>query len=228
MSDLASEANRLEELLLARHSCRAFLPASLPERDLETLFRIAQRTPSWCNTQPWQIVLLSDGARDRLSAALLAADSAGEQRSDLPAPDGYRGIYQERRRESGYHLYASLEIDREDFGRRTAQARENLRFFGAPHVAVITTDRLLGTYGAVDCGGYIATLLLAAESLGIAAVPQAAVAMHSDAVRRVLGLPEDRVVVAAVSLGFKDMSHPANSHRTSRASVTEAVTHFRD
>ncbi len=54
---------------------------------------------------------------------------------------------------------------------------ENYRFFGAPHVAIITSDKALGVYGAVDCGGYVSTLLLAAESLGIAAVPQAAVAM---------------------------------------------------
>jgi proline dehydrogenase len=36
--------------------------------------------------------------------------------------------------------------DREASGR---QARENFRLFGAPHVAIVTTDAALGTYGAV-------------------------------------------------------------------------------
>jgi nitroreductase len=219
-------ANGLERLLLERHSCRAFLPGSVPEQDLERLFRMAQRAPSWCNTQPWQVTLVSGAARDRLSEALLAAATAGERGSDLPAPAGYTGVYRERRRESAYQLYASLDIERENFERRTAQARENLRFFGAPHVAVITTEHLLGPYGVLDCGGYISTLLLAAESLGVAAIPQAAIAMHSDAVRRVLGLSGNRLVVAAVSLGIKDESHPANSYRTSRADSSEAMHRF--
>lgn len=215
--------NGLERLLRERHSCRAFLPGSLPEQDLERLFRMAQRAPSWCNTQPWQVTLVSGAARDRLSKALLAAASTGQRGSDLPAPAGYTGVYQERRRESAYQLYASLEIERDDLERRTAQARENLRFFGAPHVAVITTERLLGSYGVLDCGGFISTLLLAAESLGVAAIPQAAIAMHSDVVRQVLSLPENRLVVAAISLGLKDESHPANSFRTSRADSSEAM-----
>jgi len=188
---------------------------------------MAQRAPSWCNTQPWQVTVVSGAARDRLSKALLAAASAGERGSDLPAPAEYTGVYQERRRESAYQLYASLEIERDDLERRTAQARENLRFFGAPHVAVITTERLLGQYGVLDCGGFISTLLLAAESLSMAAIPQAAIAMHSDVVRQVLSLPENRLVVAAISLGIKDESHPANSFRTSRADSSEAMYHSR-
>ena len=78
----------------------------------------------------------------------------------------------------------------------------NFSFFGAPHVAVISCDRDLGTYGAVDCGGYVGTRLLAAQSLGLGAIAQGAVAMHSDFVRSWLGLSDDRLIVCAVSLGY--------------------------
>jgi len=39
--------------------------------------------------------------------------------------------------------------DREASKRQTL---ENFRMFGAPHVAIITTERKLGTYGVLDCG----------------------------------------------------------------------------
>ena len=107
-----------------------------------------------------------------------------------------------------------------------ADSRSNDRWF--QHIAIITSDKQLGTYGAVDCGGYVATLLLAAQSLGIAAVPQAAVAMTATAVRRELNISEERDIVCAVSFGYADESHPANTCRTDRAELDDVVRWVED
>ncbi|MFI5427114.1 nitroreductase family protein [Aeromicrobium sp. UC242_57] len=90
-------------------------------------------------------------------------------------------------------------------------------------MAIVTTDAALGPYGYVDSGAYLSVLLLAAQSLGIAAVPQAAIAMYSDLVRQHFDLPEDRLVLLGVSFGYADVEHPVNQFRTTRASVSEAV-----
>ncbi|AGI24832.1 nitroreductase [Pseudomonas sp. ATCC 13867] len=100
---------------------------------------------------------------------------------------------------------------------------ENFRFFGAPHVAMITTDQALGVYGAVDCGAYVANFLLAAASLGVATIPQAALAVRPQRVRDYFGLSSDRLVVCGISLGYAEPSHPANSFRTTRADIATAV-----
>lgn len=42
--------------------------------------------------------------------------------------------------------------------------------------------------------------------------------------REFFELAEDRLVVCAVSLGYADESDPANSFRTERAEVADAVT----
>jgi nitroreductase len=220
-TDTASSV--LNSILSSRHSCRGFQSRNVPRSDIERMLELAQKTPSWCNTQPWNVSIISGQAKERLSEALIQEAAAGVKQSDLEAPAKYRGIYQERRRESGYALYTSLGIERHDYQRRADQGLENYRFFGAPHVAVVTTDNLLGAYGAVDCGGYVSTLLLAAESLGIATVPQAAIAMYSNVVRDQLKLPEDRLIVCAVSFGYEDTSHPANSFRMPRAELSDVV-----
>jgi len=95
---------------------------------------------------------------------------------------------------------------------------------GAPHVAIVHTDEALGVYGAIDCGGYVTSFMLAAQALGVATVPQAALAFHSEVVRRHFGLGDDRRVVCGISFGYPDRDHRINSYRTSRASVTEAAT----
>jgi hypothetical protein len=104
-------------------------------------------------------------------------------------------VYAERRRESGFQLYNALNIPRGDKLAYARQALENFNFFGAPHVAVVTTDKALGVYGAVDCGAYVANFLLAAEASGVAAVPQASLAFYSDVVRGHFGLGSDRKIL---------------------------------
>ncbi|WP_104106659.1 nitroreductase [Nocardioides sp. 616] len=213
----------LTQLLDERYSCRGYLPDLVPPDTLNRLFELAQRTASWCNTQPWQVTVTSGEATSRFAAALSDYTASHPPRSDFEIPAKYAGVYDERRKESGFALYESLGIAREDRAARAEQAGRNFSFFGAPHVAVITTDRDQGVYGAVDCGGYVGTLMLAARSLGLASVAQAAIAMYSDGVREHLGLTEDRMTVCAVSFGYEDPAHLANAFRTTRAPVEVAV-----
>ena len=216
-------AATLERILDDRYSCRAFLPDPVPEETIERILRMAQRTASWCNSQAWQVDLVSGPATAAFGKALTDHVLSHEMRSDLPAPERYDGVYGDRRRASGYGLYSALGIERSDHDARTRQMLENYRFFGAPHVALITSDAGLATYGAVDCGGYVATFLAAASSLGVATCAQAALALYSDGVREHLGLADDRLVVCGIAFGYADDAHPANSFRTERADLTDVV-----
>jgi len=214
----------IERLLAARYSCRAFRPEPVPRETIARILRAAQRSASWCNSQPWQVAVFSGAATKRFADALSTAAGGGGEASDFPFPREYRGKYLERRRESGFQLYNALGIARGDKAAYHRQMLENFRFFGAPHVAIITTEEALGVYGAVDCGAYVANFMLAAQALGVATVPQAALAGYSDVVRAHLGVGDDRRVVCGISFGYADAAHPANSYRTSRATPEEAAT----
>ena len=214
----------LETLLDQRHSCRGFLAEPLPRATITRIATLAQRTASWCNAQPWQVVVLSGASRDRLSAALLAA--AQGQRApapDFPWPAGYPGELGERRRACGFALYDSVGVARGDRAASARQTLENFRFFGAPHVAIITSAADLGVYGAVDCGGYVANFMLAAQALGVASIAQAALANWSDVVRDTLDLAPSRRVVCGISFGREDRDHPANGFRTAREAVDKVI-----
>ena len=212
----------VEALLSERYSCRAFLPDPVPDEIIERLFGAAQRTASWCNTQPWQVHLLGGEAISRFSREITEHVLSHEQSADLGMPE-YEDVYLERRRESGFAPHSALGIERSDREARGLQMLKNFTFFGAPHTAIITTDRALGTYGAVDCGGYVSNLLLTAQSLGLGSIAQAAIAMYADFVRQWLELPEDRAVVCAVSFGYADPEEPANAFRTTRADLDVVV-----
>jgi len=220
-----SPAQVLAGLLEQRHSCRAFLARPVDRATIESILRTAQRAASWCNSQAWQVSIANGAATERLRAKLLQAASTGAERgSDFPFPAEYTGVYQERRRECGFQLYNAVGVERGDKEGYARQGLENFRLFGAPHVAVLTSDPGLGVYGAVDVGGYVNVLLLSMQAHGVASIAQAALATHSALVKRELGIAAERMMVCAVSFGYEDAAHPANSYRTSRAPLEQAVT----
>lgn len=213
----------LERILDDRHSCRSFTSEPVPEETIDRILQMSQRTASWCNSQAWQLDLVTGDATAEFSKALMDHVVTNDMRSDLPTPERYDGVYGDRRRASGFGLYSALGIERSDHDARTRQMLENYRFFGAPHVAIITSDAGLGTYGAVDCGAYVSTFLAAAASLGVATCAQAALALYSDGVREHLGIPEDRLIVCGIAFGHADTEHPANAFRTERADLSDVV-----
>jgi nitroreductase len=212
-----------QRLLTERYSCRQFLPDPVPRSIVTAFTELAQRTPSWCNTQPWQVTITSGPATERLRTVYLQAASTEGSQPDFDFPQEYAGIYRARRRECGLQLYESVGIASGDRSASRRQALDNYRFFGAPHVATITSARAPGTYGAIDCGGYVNNFMLAARRFGIATIAQAALAQYPHVVRSALSIGEDRAVICGVSFGYTDLSHPVNRFRTSRARQADVV-----
>lgn len=213
----------MDAVFAARFSCRAFTPDPVPHGDIERIISLARRVPSWCNAQPWQLVITSGEETDRFRTALQDEVASAGHLPDIPFPEKYSGVYQDRRRTCGFQLYESVGIDRSDRAGRTTQMLRNFALFDAPHVAVVTSPSELGPYGALDCGGFVTAFTTAAQALGIASIPQAAIASYAPFVHRYFGIGEDRLVLCAISFGYADMDDPANAFRTERADVDDIV-----
>lgn len=212
-----TDAQIMRRLLSDRFSCRAYLPRKVPDEVITVIFDMARRTASWCNTQPWQMVVTRPGTTEPFADALTRqAQETEAVDSDFPFPAEYRGEFLSRRRSAGFALYEALGIDRGDTEGRRRQALENYRFFGAPHVAILTAPQELGPYGAIDCGGFIFSFILAAHALGVASIPQAALARQSGFIRNYFHMADDRNVICGIAFGYGDMSHPVNAFRTTR------------
>jgi len=221
-SDLSYQT--LRRLLEERYSCRAFLPRQVDTATITRILETAQRTPSWCNSQPWNVVITRGAGTERFREAILEHAPGRTPEPDFAFPREYRGVYLARRRKCGFQLYDSVGIARGDREAAARQALENFRLFGAPHAMIVSTDAALGVYGVLDCGAWVNNFMLAARSLGVASIAQAALAAQPEFVRAYFGLPPDRLIVCGMSFGYEDGAHPVNRFRTSRAAVEEALT----
>jgi nitroreductase len=213
----------LDTLFAERHSCRGFRTDPVPRAMIEKIVTTARRVPSWCNAQPWQITLTSGAETDRFRTALQAEAATGTPKPDLDWPGRYAGVYLDRRRACGFQLYDAVGVSKGDRVGSTRQMMENFALFGAPHCAIVSSPADLGPYGAMDCGGFVTAFTVAAQALGVASIAQAAVASYGPFLHRYFDIPQDRLILCAISFGYRDPDHPANGFRTERATVNEIV-----
>jgi len=216
------------EALARRRSVRAFKPDLVPEETLRRIFVEAQRTPSWCNVQPWRVWVASGASRVALTEGMLEQAKTGAPHPDVPFPTEYPEPYGARRKACGGALYEAMGVQRGDGEGRLAAWLRNFVAFDAPHVAIVGIDRCFDLYAAVDVGCWLESLLLVATSLGVSTCAQASLAVYPSVSRRVLGIGEDVRILFGVGLGYEDEAAPANRCRTTREPVEANVTFSKD
>lgn len=219
------EANALRRVLTDRWSCRAFLPTPVNSSMLDAILRMALLTPSWCNTQPWHVELVSGRSLSDLRSRLRDAHTFDiPPTPDIAHPERYEGVYLNRRRAAGWGLYEAVGVGRGDRAASMREAGRNFDFFGAPHAAIISVPRSLGSYGAIDCGLFTQTFLLAAQAHGIQAIAQGAITSFASVLHEALSIPSNHDVVVSIAFGHGDPDHPANGFRTTREPLDALVT----
>ncbi|MFD3683708.1 nitroreductase [Nocardiopsis sp. NPDC058631] len=223
---MSNSPRSFTDIVRSRRSVRGFLPDPVPAADIRSVLEDAQRAPSNCNTQPWQVHVVSGAHRDALSAALLEADRAGRISSDFSFDyaDFGEGVYRERARRQGAAYHRSLGVERSDTQGRHDAALRNLEFFGAPHVALLFMPEFGdGVRVAGDIGMYAQTFLLALEARGLAGIPQTMLGFYADVVRESLGVKPEMKLLFGISFGLADPEGPAGEYRMGREPLAESV-----
>lgn len=222
MSDLMP----FRDVVRERHSMRNFLPRPVSEDILRSVLEDAQHSPSNCNTQPWQTHIVSGLKKDLLSKAILAADDAGQLTPDFSfGINDFPGVFRERYKEQGAAYYQAIGVKRDDYDLRRDASRRNLEFFGAPHVALLFMPEVGDNVRvAGDIGMYAQTLLLSLTAHGLGGVPQTSLGFYGETIRKELGIDPSLKLLFGISLGYPDMTHPANQYRINKAPLGESVT----
>lgn len=214
----------LEATWRARTSRRAFRPDPLPRDVLTRIFAAAQQAPSWCNVQPWRVVVTEPPQTAALAAELQAAARAGFPTADVAFPIEYPPPYKEHRVACGKALYEAMGVTREDKAGRYDAWLRNYALFDAPHAAVVSCDKRLGPYAFVDVGVWLGYVLTAAAALGVDTCPMASVAAYPAPLRRILPIADTELILFGLVLGHADQEAPANTCRTTREPLASNVT----
>jgi nitroreductase len=214
----------VDEAITSRRSVRAFLPTPVPRETIEDILRVAARAPSGTNTQPWQVHVLTDAAKARLSARIRAAFDNPEERARHTEeyayyPTEWASPYIDRRRKVGWDLYGLLGIAKLDKAAMHAQHAKNYDFFGAPVGLIFTIDRVMRQGSWLDYGMFLQSVMVAARGRGLDTCPQAAFCPFHRLIAEELKLGPQQMVVCGMALGWADKAAVENTLVTEREPV---------
>jgi nitroreductase len=218
----------VDEAIRSRQSVRAFLPTPVERAKVEELLRLASRSASGSNIQPWRVRVIAGETKVRLTQAIFDAVARDGfepyQREWNYYPVRWREPFLGRRRKIGWEMYSLLGVAKGDF-EGTQQARmRNYEFFGAPVGMMFTLDEDLEIGSWLDLGIFLGSIMIAARGQGLHTCPQAAFADFHSVIRPVLDIPENEIIVCGMALGHVDPDAPVNGLKTERADLAAFAT----
>jgi nitroreductase len=205
-----------------RKSIRAFKPDPVPQSVLGEIMELALRAPSWANTQPWEFAIAAGGKLEEIKQGYVAR--AGEAPAlDIIRPWGFPEPYDGRIRRLASNEQKITGVKREDREGRGWWRMQGLRNYGAPAVIYICIERSfyfpgdgVNAWLLFDCGLVAENIMLLATDHGLGTVAQAQAAHYPDVLRKVLGIPDSKLIVIGIAIGYPDEGNPIIQLHTER------------
>jgi nitroreductase len=213
----------LEAAVRGRRSIRKFTDRKVPGVLVEEILDAARWAPSWGNTQPWELDVITGApleafraANERMFAAGLAAAP------DVPMPESWPAELKARYGDLGRTMLDLMGIDRADKDARNQLYARMAGLFGAPCLIVVSIPREVSLeYAMLDAGLVVQTICLLAHAKGLGTCIMAA-RCDTGLLRRIALIPENRRIVAAIA-GGTPTGVPLNRFARNRADLREIV-----
>jgi nitroreductase len=215
----------LLEAMKNRRSIRAFKAEAVPQELIAQILEAARWSPSWGNTQPWELVVVQGEMVRKLTGEMVAAfQQKAAANPDVAMPATFPDVYKERYMACAAGLFGSIGVARDDKARRIGHLVNMTGGFGAPVILyVIFNADLLEPYSMFDLGCITQSICLAAHDLGLGTCIEAQLALYPDIIRQHLGLGKSHKIVVGIALGYPDLASPANAFRTEREPLEKFV-----
>jgi nitroreductase len=216
----------LQKAVRSRRSIRQFLSKPVSEDIIRELIADSLWSPSWGNTQPWEIVEVTGSKMAEFKQKSQEALMSGHQvPTDIPMPQVWPEAYLDRYKELGKSVLGALSIAREDKEARMQHFVKMFGFFDAPAAVLVAVDKALALeYAMLDAGIFLQTFCLLAHDRGLGTCIMAAMVTYPDIARELFGVPADKLFVMGAALGWPDPDAPVNCFERQRGSMDDFVT----
>jgi nitroreductase len=215
----------LKEAVKGRRSIRCFKDNEVPQAMISEIVEQARWAPSWGNTQPCELFILTGDPLKRFKEANRRHVTENvPTSSEIPMPEQWPTVLKNRYMGVGKQVLSSQGIGREDKDLRNRYYADMFSLFNAPCLIVTCIPRSLSVeYAMLDAGLLNQTLCLLAHGRGLGTIMLAAAVRHPGVLRSVAPIPKDRRIVIGTALGYPDLDAPINQFERERAPLDEVA-----
>ena len=204
-----------------RHSTRAFTDTPVDVATLKAIVADAQHTPSWGNSQSWQVAIATGNSLEQIKTGFATASEQGKsENADLEKV--HRGDFSNFASQNMGHWVGTFRPIIEGDSQTYWDSRGHL--YRAPAIAYLLLDRDPNSWSIYDLGAFSQTFMLAATGRGVETLPSYELVKYPDIIRQVLGLPAHKVVAMGIALGYEKPDKLLNQYRSDRVPVDQILT----
>ena len=198
-----------------RHSARDFLQKEIPEETVKEIIKIALNSPSWCNSQPWNVYVVSGKPLEEIKKEWI---SKNEQK--IKGYADLQPVHRTEFMEEEFKLIKETTNDPE----LTAFWRKNIECFNASVIVYLTLHKGHSKWSCYDLGSFGMSLMLAAKDFGVDSVVAYELAKYPDVLRKHAKIPENEDICVGIALGYEN-DDGVNKFRAKKNTIDD-VCHF--
>ncbi len=215
----------LTAAIRGRRSIRKFEPRNVPKEAITDILETARWSPSWGNTQPWFLYVLTGKTLQKFKEMNLTQSMSGAPMSpDVPMLEKWPDAMKTRYGQLGKVVLSAQGIARDDKEGRDRYYAGMVTAFDAPCLilACISRDNLV-EYQMLDIGIIAQSICLAAHDKGLGTCLLAAAARFPAEIRKIAAIPDDKKIIVGIAMGYPNPSFPLNQFERERAKLDEFV-----
>ncbi|MDG2977206.1 nitroreductase [Latilactobacillus curvatus] len=205
-----------------RKAIRSFDPNKpISDELIEKIMVSAQRTPSWTNSQPWKVYVAT--------GATLAEIKADHLERTEKRMKGYSDLNVIHRTDWGPLMAENSRVWNAEISAYLGEAGlanfSDLQrhLFNAPVIIYLTVERDVSPWMIYDMGAFSQSILLAAANEQVDTIPAYETAKYPDAVRKIVGIPENELLIGGIAMGYHSEGM-INAFHSQRSSVASFLT----
>ena len=216
----------VKKAVMERRSIRKFLKRDIPEELISEILMDAQWAPSWGNTQPWEIMVITGSPLEEFKQKNKGTLFGGvKPNPEIRMPEVFPAQLKQRYVDVGKRVLKSLSIDRKDLDGRLNYYGDMFYLFDAPAMILFLLRKdVLLEYAMLDIGLYLQTFLLSVHDKGLGGIVLAASVNYPDLLRSLFPIAADKTIVMGAVLGWPDPEAPVNCFERQRAGLHDTVT----
>ncbi len=222
----------LFEAVKIRKSIRSFKSTPVPKEVMEIILENALKAPSWANTQPWELAVVSGAPLEKIKKGFMEKGDA-EAAMDVPRPQEFPEPYMGRIQALGKKELETLGIKREDREGRGWWRMQNFNNYGAPCVIYLLIDRSfyyqnrgVNSWPVFDCGLMAENIMLLATAYGLGTIAQAQAVAYPDVLRKVLDIEESKLFLLGIAIGYPNWEEKIAHFRSDKEPLSRMSRWF--